>query len=81
MFGIAYIVDMVKAPTAEPHRKPVSLRLSRSPKALVGGIGAAALVFVVVPLAIAVRIELRSVQADRVCRERAKSSHGERHAA
>jgi hypothetical protein len=40
----------------------------------VGGIGAAAFVLVVVPLAIAVRIELGSVRVDRLYRERAKSS-------
>jgi hypothetical protein len=80
MLAIAYIADMLKIPTAEPLRKHVSLRLSRSPKALEGGIGAAALVLVIVPLAIAVRIELRSVRADRWYRERAKSSDREQQA-
>jgi len=32
MLGIAHIVDMVKVPTAEPLRRHVLLRLSRSPK-------------------------------------------------
>jgi hypothetical protein len=73
---------MVKVRPAEPLLKYVSLRLSRSPKALVGGIGAAALVLlVVVPLTIAVRIELRSVRADRLYRERAKSSDREQQVA
>ena len=38
--GIAHIVGMVKVRTAELLLKHVSLRLSRSPKALAGGIGA-----------------------------------------
>jgi hypothetical protein len=49
-------------------------------EALEAGIGEAALVLVVVPLAIAVRIELRSARADRLHRERAKSSDREQQA-
>lgn len=78
--GIAYIFDMVKVPVAEPLRRHVWLLLSRSPEALVGGIGTAALALVVAPLAIAVRIELRSVQADRLYRATMQSSDRERQA-
>jgi hypothetical protein len=72
---------MVKVPTAKPLRRHVFTPLSPVAEAFAAGIGAAALVLlVVVPLAIAVRIELRSVRADRLYREAMKSSDREQQA-